>query len=56
MENKGFEQWMKAVDKVVERLAGLSVYDLPDMPFYDMYEDDYTPIEAARATLTESGW
>jgi len=51
-----FKAWMKKVDAAVSVTAGLSVYDLPDMPFYDMFNDDYTPEEAAEETLMNAGW
>jgi hypothetical protein len=34
-----FKDWMKKVDATVERVMGCSVYDLPDYPFMDAYED-----------------
>lgn len=51
-----FETWMELVDDACERIAGVSIYDLPDNVFYDLYEDGYTPAEAAKNTLTEAGW
>ena len=52
----GFETWMRLVNTEVNVRTGLSVYDLQDMPFADMYEDEYTPSEAAEESLTEAGW
>ncbi len=53
----GFETWMRQVNAEINTRTGLSVYDLQDMPFADMYEDDYTPSEAAEEILSEEiGW
>jgi len=43
-----FDEWMKAVDAACISLYGLSVYDLPDCCFADWYEDECTPLTAAR--------
>ncbi len=47
-----FEQWMVKVNEAVGSIAfGLSVYDLPDIAFRDLYDDEATPEEAAREVL-----
>lgn len=51
-----FNQWMRAVDMEVESVAGVSVHDLADQPFYDWYDSGMTPEEAARETLIEEGF
>lgn len=50
-----FDTWMRYVDAEVSGLLGLSVYDLPDRPYRDMYEDEYTPEEAAAEALEYAG-
>ncbi len=42
-----FESWMKNVDAAVLSRYGVSVYDLPDCPFRDWYDDGETPEEAS---------
>ena len=51
-----YQLWMERVDKAVRREAGLSVYDLPDLPFRDWFDDEVTAAEAARMALAESGY
>jgi hypothetical protein len=34
-----FDEWMKKVDATVQHVMGCSVYDLPDYPFKDAYDD-----------------
>ena len=47
-----FDQWMAAVDVHVGATAfGLSVHDLPDIAFRDLYDAGETPAEAAHAAL-----
>ena len=54
--NETFEQWMERVDETVVALAGLSVYDLVDIDFWSLYEDEATPVRAAKKALKASGW
>jgi hypothetical protein len=51
-----FEQWMRAVDNAVSRIAMVSVYDLPDCDFRSWYEDGVKPVTAARRALRSAGW
>jgi len=47
-----FEQWMRAVDATVGNIAfGLSVHDLPDIAFRELYESGETAQEAAEEAL-----
>lgn len=50
-----FEQWMQAVDAAVGNIAfGLSVHDLPDIAFRDLYESGETAQEAAEEALADA--
>ena len=40
-----FQRWMQDVDDLCIREFLLSIYDLPDMPFYDSYKSEMTPEE-----------
>ena len=51
-----FEQWMLKVDQQVIAKSGLSVHDLADAPFRDMYDDETDPAEAADQILIDNGW
>ena len=48
-----FDAWMKAVDVCVLAKYGVSVHDLPDCPFYDWFDDDVRPEEAATLAVKE---
>lgn len=50
-EKLRFDQWMRAVDIACKRLAGVSVYDLPEICYADLYEDDVKPQAAARKAI-----
>ena len=49
-DNRGFEAWMQAVDKLVG-YRGLSVYDLPDCCYRGWYDNRLRPIRAANRAL-----
>lgn len=46
-DNPSFDDWMHRVDAIVWRCVGMSVYDLPDCPFRDWYDDRLRPSRAA---------
>jgi hypothetical protein len=43
-----FEQWLKQVDRELNKLIGLSHGDLADKLWRDWYEDEMSPADAAR--------
>lgn len=49
-----FEAWMRDVDEYVQALIGLSVYDLPDQPYRDWFEDEMDEKEAAELAIEEA--
>jgi len=51
-----FDLWMAKVDQAVARKSGLSVYDLADQCYRDMYDDGFTPSQAAQVALSEEGF
>lgn len=51
-----FDAWMRKVDAKVDALAGLSVHDLADQPFFDWFDADMSPATAARKALKAEGW
>jgi hypothetical protein len=51
-----FEQWMKAVDLSVWRIAGVSVHDLPDCPFRRWWNDGVKASIAAKRALKRAGF
>jgi hypothetical protein len=52
-DNRSFEQWMQAVDRLVG-YRGLSVYDLPDCCYRDWYDNRLRPIRAANRALSNA--
>lgn len=48
---KTFEAWMREVDRACWAKAGVSVHDLPDMPFADWYKDGMRPASAAAKAI-----
>ncbi len=48
-----FDIWMKAVEVEVERLLGVSVHDLPDVPFRQHYDDGMTALDVAEEITSD---
>lgn len=46
-----FEDWMLAVDRTCIARVGMSIHDLEDVDFADMFEEGDTPLQAVKATL-----
>ncbi|MBV6459406.1 MAG: hypothetical protein HONBIEJF_02554 [Fimbriimonadaceae bacterium] len=40
-----FQKWMQEVNEICVSTHLMSIYDLPDMPFYDAYGIGQTPEE-----------
>lgn len=38
-----FQRWMQEVNELCMGSFLMSIYDLPDMPFYDAFESGQTP-------------
>ena len=51
-----FKNWIKEVDTILIAICGLSHDDLPDMPYWDYWDDGVTPQEMADFTLDENDW
>ena len=56
MSEREFEAWMAEVDANVNTRTGLSIYDLPDVAFREMFDDGETPSGVAEVALSEAGW
>lgn len=50
-----FQQWMRRVDRKVERRVGLSASDLADICYRDLYDAGGSPASAARRAIRASG-
>jgi hypothetical protein len=48
-----FERWMQEVDGLCISEYLISIYDLPDMDFYDAYENGQTPEEFMAETIPD---
>lgn len=53
---EGYTGWENAVDEAVYRIAGVSLYDLPDVDLWSWWEDGYGPSSAARKALRNAGY
>ncbi len=42
-----YKEWLNQVDKNVESMIGLSIYDLSDFMSYDAFQDGLSPKECA---------
>ena len=51
-----FETWMVKVDKVLVSKCGLGYMDLPDCCYWDMWDSEMTPTEAAHEALSNAGY
>lgn len=57
--NSNYTEWKKKVNRLVEAKYFLGCDDLPDMPYRDWFDDEYTPREALEAIdeeLQYEGW
>jgi len=48
-----FDDWMNKLDDICYDRYGVSIHDLPDMPFMDWYEDGIKPSGAATRAYKE---
>lgn len=51
-----YEEWMREVNVIVERVCGMPMEMLPDWLSRDAFEDELTPEEGAEICLEESGF
>jgi hypothetical protein len=50
-KKKGFDEWKRKVNAAVEKKAGLSADDLPDVNYSDWYEQGMSPSAAASKAI-----
>lgn len=51
-----FAVWLHAVNLAVQRRILLDIHDLEDWPYYDAYEGDMEPVDAAKEMLAYHGY
>ena len=51
-----YQNWLRQVDRELERTVSLSMLDLPDFNYTDAFNDETTPKEVADAVLKEAGY
>ena len=51
VNGRTLKQWMAEVDANISKRFGISVHDLADTTFWDMWNDEMTPTEAADEAL-----
>jgi hypothetical protein len=49
-----FEEWMRQVNRIVQRIAGVSTDDIGDSCYRDNYDAGTTPEHMAHAALADS--
>jgi hypothetical protein len=49
-----FIDWKPEVDRQMDRLFGVVSDDLPDMPYYDWYEQGLSPKRAAQLAVRKA--
>ena len=54
-EYQAFAEWLKKVDKALNKLCGMSHRDLADQNWRDWFDSDMTPEEAAAECLANEG-
>lgn len=55
MATEIFAEWMDLVEMYLDRLVGCGSLDLPDWGYWDAYEADMRPLDAAREAVKEAG-
>lgn len=48
-----FRDWLKRVNTHVEQAAGFGIFDLPDMPYRDWFDDGLEPDQTVEAIKDE---
>ena len=50
-EFRTYDEWMKAVDRILLNTIGITTSDLPDFMSYDSWNDGSSPWEGAQEAL-----
>lgn len=53
---RDFESWLELVDRALEAIAGVSMDDIPDVEYNDLWHEGLSPKAAAMRSLVEAGW
>jgi len=56
MSTHTYKQWLQLADSHVQRLAGVSIHDLPDGNSHDAWSDEVPPSEYAEERLLDGGF
>ena len=51
VNGRPFKQWMADIDAIISKRFGISSSDLADTTYWDMWNDEMTPTEAADEAL-----
>jgi hypothetical protein len=51
-----YETWLRLVDEAIYARVGLSLADLPDCCYRDLYDDGLRALAAARKVIRAAGW
>lgn len=55
MAKKSFEDWMEAISADLWRAFGITVEDLPDCDYWEMWDSGFTPARAASFAIKNAG-
>lgn len=56
MPEDTFESWLEKVNTVLFRLVGLGHEDIEDQPWWDWWDDGYSPYSAAQEAIENIGY
>ena len=51
VNGRTLKQWMAEIDAIISKRFGVSVHDLADTTYWDMWNDEMTPTEGAHEAL-----
>jgi hypothetical protein len=54
-KKQSYSLWMAALDSLFQNDYGVSVHDVADQPFRDMFDDGYSVEEAAECIAQDEG-
>jgi len=56
MPEDTFETWQEQVNQALVNRIGLGIWDVEDQPYWDMWDDGFTPSAAVNEVLENIGY
>jgi hypothetical protein len=50
-----FEEWLEKVDDLMEERYGVTIHDLSDQLYRDIYDSDLSPLEMVEMIVADEG-